>query len=203
MKHTIVTLIFAVCLITGSTFAALADGDAKQSEALQYPDISSIALLSESQHYELMDKLSKEKTEFEGKLLAQLTPTTPEEVKYAIVTIMGMYRMDSCITALARYVNLHNKNYHSLSYKIFGEYPAADALVRIGDRSVPEMIRNIETNDNSDVRLSSALVIEYIYRDDDITKLVLNKEKNILKDEMRKNRIEEVLQKMFKVPAQK
>lgn len=111
----------------------------------------------------LLNQLSKDRSDLQAKLLSQLDESNPKALNLGIAYLLGVYRMDQTVQHLSKYIAL--KNVQSMDNKrlpLYGEYPVVEALIRIGNPAIPEMLRNIESSDDDNVRKLSARVIRYI-----------------------------------------
>lgn len=125
--------------------------------------ISKLASLQEGERLKLLNQLSKDHSDLQTKLLSQLDESNPKAVNFGIAYLLGVYRMDQAVQHLSKYIAL--RNVQSMDNKrllLYGEYPVVEAMIRIGNPVIPEMLKNIESSDDENIRKLSARVIRYI-----------------------------------------
>jgi hypothetical protein len=74
-----------------------------------------------------------------------------------------------------------------------GEYPAMNALIKIGNPSIPAVIRNLAESDDAKVRELSLKILYRIDGDKDIVKLRLQKALAAQKDSQKQARLQSAL----------
>ncbi len=72
--------------------------------------------------------------------------------------LVGMNRYAEAAGSLARLITLEDEA-RSPKRRRWGQYPVAEALVRIGKPVIPAMLRNLETSDDEKTRRLTAKVI--------------------------------------------
>jgi len=98
--------------------------------------------------------------EFINSLIRMLRSKTDEEKTIRICYILGEYRATEAIFDLAKLITLEYKaNVNDKKYPRWSRYPVQEALIKCGSRSIPYMLRNIESSDNKQVQELSAGVI--------------------------------------------
>lgn len=109
----------------------------------------------------LLGQATKERMEFQKALIAQLDESNPKEVTFSIAYLLGLHRMEQSASHLSRYIALEADADEVLhkDFPLWNRYPVAEALVRIGNPSVPVMLKNIEKSQDKNVRVLSAKVI--------------------------------------------
>jgi len=82
-------------------------------------------------------------------------------------------------------------------FPIISGYPAMDALVKIGNPSIPAVIRNLEESEDAKVRELSLKVLYRIEGDKDIVQLRLQKALEVQQDSKKKARLQTALQALL------
>jgi hypothetical protein len=77
-----------------------------------------------------------------------------------------------------------------------GNYPAFEALIKIGNPSIPAVIRNLAESDDAQVRKLSLQVLTRIDGDKDISQLRLQKALNAETDSTKKARLQSALKSL-------
>ena len=111
-----------------------------------------------------LNKVTIDRLAFEQQLLVKLATDQPVEKKFAIIFVLGEYRMERAVPYLSSIITLENENLSVNSREpLIGAYPVVEALARIGTPAAPEMLKNIETSDNETVRGLSLRVLKGVY----------------------------------------
>ncbi len=135
-------------------------------ESKPSPEVRSIAQmqkLSLEQRLQLLDGLCKDRAAVQRALLDQLATSKVEQDKFAVVYLLGMYRMEGAVPQLATLILLKDNQQEIRDREsLWDVYPVVEALIRIGNPAVPKMVENIENSGDANVRELSARVISYV-----------------------------------------
>lgn len=108
---------------------------------------------------------------------------------------LGEMRVPQAVNALADKVTLAFDSSRTpiFHFPIISGYPAMDALVKIGNPSIPAVIRNLAESDDAKVRELSLKVLYRIDGDKDIVQLRLQKAIAAQKDSQKQARLQAAL----------
>jgi hypothetical protein len=107
--------------------------------------------------------VQKRRSELIGFLKRMLRRETDNEKKIRICYLLGEYRATEAINDLTHHITLEaDVKPFSTEIPRWFKYPAQEALVKCGTRSVPPMILNLETSNDELVRELSATVIWHV-----------------------------------------
>lgn len=141
-----------LCAFAGS--GAPAEGDLiwplMQAETLEESDKETAAL-------------QESRSQLVTSLIIMLRRSPNREEKIRICFLLGEYRATEAVVDLAEHITLREE----ITKDIIGTprwhfYPAQEALAKCGARSIPYMVRTLETSDDEEVRKLSAGVITMI-----------------------------------------
>lgn len=145
--------------------------------------------LDETQCEAALSKLSLRRAEMQRELITVLNTSHSESVEAASAYLIGLYRMDGAVKALAESIRLKTKNILQDRESLIGAYPAFDALIAIGSPSIPALIENLAESDDSLVRELSLRAVCRIDRDNSIVEIRLNKALNAENDSGKQKRL--------------
>ena len=119
---------------------------------------------------------------------------------------LGLMRVESSAPILAREIGLeHNGSeefvHVHISIGSIPQYPAVEALVKIGNPSIPAVIKNLAESDDAQVRNLSLQVLYRIDGDKDISQLRLQKALAVEKDSQRQARLQTALKALAEASA--
>lgn len=186
-------------VLTSNTINMVIDDSASQpASTTNSVFIPKLASTREGERLKLLNQLSKDRSDLQAKLLSQLDESNPTALNLGIAYLLGVYRMDQTVQDLSKYIAL--KNVQSMDNKrlpLYGEYPVVEALIRIGNPAIPEMLRNIESSDDDNVRKLSARVIRYI-DGTEIAQFRLEKRMEAESDQIKKMRLRVAIESIRK-----
>jgi len=113
--------------------------------------------------------------------------------RYYVASLLGEYRDMTAVYALNKVIKLEDADYVSRSrftIWFWGRYPAVDALVSIGDPSLPVLEDNLATSDDPEIRELSLYSIAAVEHSADVTRAELLRIIKLEKNEARKRRLE-------------
>jgi len=150
--------------------------DLKDDTGTNGERIARIAGLGNKERMELVEELANERVVIQGNLINQLGGSQSKRTTFAAAFLLGLYRMEQSVDHLSKFIALENEE-TELSGRIplWGHYPVAEALIRIGKPAIPAMLRNIETSDTAKVRELSIQVIRYV-EGHEIGRIILEKQ---------------------------
>lgn len=152
---------FVVASMVGIVqFGALAQSAPPSTAAIER--IRGLNNLGEQQQIALADDLSRERADLGGALLTKLRSES-KPTRAVAAYLLGYYRMTEGVDDLANIIDLTVKVPHDPFRQYnWTEHPAVDALIRIGNASIPPVLENLATSDDRQVRELSASVIKYV-----------------------------------------
>jgi hypothetical protein len=109
-----------------------------------------------------LEKIDQDQEALATQLIVQVRNPSSNEAKLAAIYLLGRFRMEQGVPALVANIDFHDESVrgvHINAIPLLGEWPAVDALIRIGGRADSEMIRLLATNDDVKVRQLSMLVL--------------------------------------------
>ena len=130
--------------------------------------------LDEAERIRALERLSKTRSDMQTALISQLDDSNPKEVTFSIAYLLGINRMEESVPHLSKYIALEADVAINKRLSLWDQYPSVEALIRIGNPAVPEMLKSIETSKDKKVRELSARVVRYVMGPD-IAKVVLEK----------------------------
>lgn len=102
----------------------------------------------------------EKRSEFIRSLIRMLRGNPEKERMIRICYLLGEYRATEAIWDLSKHIKLEDKTTGKLKkYPRWSRYPAQEALIKCGFRSIQYMIKNLETSEDEQVRKLSAMVI--------------------------------------------
>lgn len=124
--------------------------------------LSKMDKLNESERDVLLNDAIIESRDIQGVLLQKLDVQN-DTVKFHAAYMLGEYRFEQAVDSLSHVITLEDKlPVQQQAEKYRPRFPAVHALIRIGNPSIPVMIRNIETSGDEKVQKLSLLVVIYI-----------------------------------------
>ncbi len=153
----------AIIVLLGLAAGCLAMSNPIVSPSRDGVDFDHFADMSRAELVSNLNNLGTDRTRLETELIAHLRGAPPKQTKIAIVYLMGMYRMEGAVRDLATMIDFHDDEAGiSKHLPLWDEWPAAQALARIGGRAAPEMVHNLATSDTPKVRELSAVVLRVV-----------------------------------------
>jgi HEAT repeat protein len=125
-------------------------------------------------------------------LLSELA-SRDDESKCFAVYLLGEYRFPQAADRLAKIITLKAKVRENSREWFWDINPVVEALIKIGNPSIPAVVRNLAESDNADVRSLSLKVLCRIDGDKDIVQLRLQKAIAAQKDSNKKARLQAAL----------
>lgn len=147
--------------------------------------------------------INEQRLKFVNSLIRMLRSETDTEKKVRICYLLGEYRATRAILELADNITLEAKiEPYSDKLPKWLKYPAQEALVKCGYRSIPYMLRNIESNDDKQITELSTRVIWQIIGEGlsrtldgkDYARMIIEKRLNEQSDPAKKARLKSSLE---------
>jgi hypothetical protein len=85
-----------------------------------------------------------------------------KDVKACAAYLLGQYRIAEAVQNLAAAITLDMGFGIQKRERLWGQYPVVQALVQIGQPSVPYMVRNLEESDDAKMRELSLKVVRHV-----------------------------------------
>jgi hypothetical protein len=182
-----------ICIIlTGVAVLAVDQTNMKIQADANTALIGQMGALNDEERIELVEQLIKERIHMERNLIRQLDNSKTKQAKFAVAFLLGYYRMEKSVPHLSKLITLEAQGTKQKRENLWDRYPVVEALIRIGNPAIPEMIRNIETSEDNKVRELSARVIRYV-EGAEIGRIVIEKAIEKQTDPRRKARLEAAL----------
>ena len=143
-----------------------------------------------------LSNLSANRISVQRELLDLLENSNSEKMKESAAYLLGIYRMDAAVPMLARFIALSVKPQLQDHEALILGYPAKDALIKIGNPSIPAMIRNLTESDDAKVRDLSFQVLCRIDGDKEISQLRLQKALKMETDSQKQARLQAALKSL-------
>ena len=154
-----------------------------------------LATLPAEGRQQLLLQCFETRQSLERELIGQFDVAQADDVRCDIAYALGLYRMEGAVGALSRHIKLRSAMHRRRP--LGGEYPAVDALGRIGNPAIPEMIKNIENSDDPQVQELSLRVIRYV-EGAEVCKFVLQLAIDKQADKEKKGRLSSALDAITK-----
>jgi HEAT repeat protein len=171
---------------------SVAASDTEIAERSNKEGLGNLKTMKLEDQMTLIEKLSKEKSDLQSVLISQLEPTAPKEAIFNVAYLLGLYRMEKSVGSLSKFISLKNDTLLSDRESAWGQYPVAEALIKIGHPSIVPMIENLETSDDELVRKLSVQVILYV-EDPEVTKFIIERAIKKQTDEKKQHRLQSAL----------
>ena len=155
------------CLIAGTLpigVSAFIEGDDMTNSTTRnvVTKLRSLKEMTPEEKEALLSSLGREWQQVEGVLVTNLG-SEDDETRFCSAYLLGLYRYSYAAGSLARKITMENtKLKDNERMARWQQYPAVEALIRIGKPSVPAMLRNLESSSDKHVRGLSARVIFYV-----------------------------------------
>ena len=196
-------LYFAACIL--SSLAAYSQ-TVNSNHTVSPRDIISL-VRSNSGSLDIFQKdlsdLRANRQQFTRRMLDILLDSKSSELsKVAAVFCLGEIRAVDAVNPLAKQISLEfnfRKYYWSNFPPDFPQYPAVDALVEIGNPSIPAVIRNLAESDTAKVRDLSLQALTRIDVDKDISQLRLQKALKAEKNPQKQARLQAAIKSLVAV----
>lgn len=107
-------------------------------------------------------KLAVERRQLGRTLIQRMNATRSKDVKACSAYLLGQYRIAEAAQDLAAAITLDMGFSKQKKLPLWGQYPVVQALVEIGQPSVPYMIRNLEESDDAKIRELSLTVLRHV-----------------------------------------
>jgi len=166
-----------------------------QTNASPFDLMRSVSL---EKRYQATEFLEKERQETIKNLILILSGNFSPDVKDFSAKLLGDYRASEAVDILVQNFELDLRP-RSILGLLADDYiqPATWALIKIGNPSIPAVIRNLEETDNARIRGLSLKVLYQIDGDKDIVQLRLQKALTAQSDPQKKDRLKAALQALL------
>jgi len=182
MLNEIGNLAFLAALF--STFCCASD----LSSVRRLPDLNS------AEREEMLEKLIKTHTDGEVNLKQILANSaSKKEVTIAAVYLAGLYRLGDTVSELAKIIFLEEHERIQKSEALWGQFPVVEALIKIGNPSVPKMLELIQESSDPKTRKLAATVILHI-ETESVGAFILQKKMDTQTDAAQKERLGAAIQ---------
>jgi hypothetical protein len=158
--------------------------------------LGSLNKMSDKERESILIDASDDRDQLESSLLVQLN-SPDKEIKCYAAFLLGFYRCEKAVPALSQQISLEDPTVRLHGLWFWSHYPAADALARIGQRSIPAMFSNIETSDDPKVQKLSRDVIRVIADDPEIVHILFKRQIDKQQDEKKKEKLQTALQALY------
>jgi HEAT repeat protein len=185
-------IILALVLITSLSAVKLEAGDENSSAYHVTPE--DIIASAQAKNLDIFNAVSSgfiaERARLNNELLNIFkNPKSSNPNRCAAAFYLGEMRSPNAVDALAPEIMLHLNGVSIDEIPMIMGNPVADALVKIGNPSIPAVIRNLAESDDVQVRKLSLQVLYRIDGDKDISQLRLQKALKVEKDSQKQARL--------------
>jgi HEAT repeat protein len=164
-------------------------------------------LLARLHNLEQLDDSAREALAFSGRqehneiqrALVRALGSDNKEVKVVAAYLLGEFRCSEAADSLARAITLADDKLH-FSEPLWDTHPALEALIKIGNPSVPALIQNLSESDDPGVRAFSLTALRRIDDDKDISRLRLEKARMAQRESQKQARIQAALESLAQGP---
>ena len=189
------TVCFLFCV---QVFLAPLLSDAQTNEIF-VDQLVRLEKMTGTEKVELIDDVGKNLRLLQKALSNQLIIGNNEAKCYAAYFI-GEYRFSQSANNLAQVIALHEDFLRPNGrIWVWGQYPAMEALIKIGNPSIPAVIRNLAESDDAKVRELSLKVLYHIEGDKDIVQLRLQKALRTETDLQKQARLQAALKNLDEI----
>ncbi len=191
-------LVMGVCVtlvrVTDGQSPSLAKTDNPPSTSTR-DQIKALERLNDREFEALAVQMYNDQQEIQTSLLNQLGSSN-KEARCRAAFLLGEYRFPRAASKLAQIINLEADIRSNPSEWFWGQYPAFEALVKIGNPSIPPVTRNLEDSDDVLVRNLSLKVLYYVDGDKEVVKLRLQRALDAQKDPAKQARLQFALKSL-------
>ena len=155
--------------------------------------------LTEKERDALLREADRNLHQLEEALLTKLVSEN-QDVRFYAAYLLGQYRFPRAADSLAQNITMEDDVRSTMLRSpewFWDRYPAAEALVKIGEPSIPSVIRNLSESDNSKIRELSLKVLCCVEKDQDIVKLRLQKAATLQPHQEKKARLDAALRTLL------
>lgn len=157
------------------------------------PAFVQMGALPEKERMELIKEQTQGYYALQNNLIHQLGAATSKHHRFSAAFLLGLYRMPDAASHMAKYIALEEtERRRNKRLPLWGRYPVAEALIRIGRPAVPAMLQNIATSDDEKVCELSANVIRHV-EDPEIGRFIVERAIKKQPDAEKKKRLQEAL----------
>ena len=131
--------------------------------------------MSEERQAQIVEDMLQNRRDLESNLVDVLSKKTSNQSACAAAFLLGECRLVGAIGILSKSITLAAQfSREQKRESLWGEFPAVEALVKIGSVAVPSMLTLIEGNKDAEVRKLAATVIFHI-EGDEVAEFMLQK----------------------------
>ncbi|MGH7976619.1 MAG: hypothetical protein ACREDS_00525 [Limisphaerales bacterium] len=197
-------IIFALLLIAGLNAVRLQAGEEKGSAYQATPE--NIIASAKAKNLDIFNAVSGNFITERARLNSELlnifkNPKSSNPNRCAAAFYLGEMRFPNAADALAPEITLHLSGVTIDEIPMTMGNPVADALIKIGNPSIPAVIRNLAESDDAQVRKLSLQVLCRIDGDRDITQLRLQKALKAETDSQKQARLQAALKELGKTSS--
>lgn len=118
----------------------------------------------EKEAKEIVSKVIEDRMQIQSQLILQLAAPKSKHHQIVVVYLLGFYRMSGATRDLAKVITLESEDYlkQQTRLPLWGRYPAAGALIKIGMPSIPVAMERLETAETELVVELGTMVIDKI-----------------------------------------
>ena len=136
--------------------------------------IRELGAMEERKRLDILSQFSKERSKIEQTLITLLSSQKETDAAFAAAYLLGIYRMERSVPALAQAIALQDKrNRITDGEPLWEKYPAVEALIRIGKPSITSMLDLIQTKDDAKIRDLATMVIFHV-EGHDVSEFIIN-----------------------------
>lgn len=169
-------VLLAGCLLSGMTVSLdRAKGQSAMPDSEIAQLMSQLDSLDEKAQMSLLSRVDEQRNQLLTLLVRYLDTSPSKNVQAAAIYIIGRHRFSEGTTELVRHIDFDaGERMRSASLPLWDQYPAMEALIRIGLPSIQPTIELLATDSNELRRSLATKVIRYV-EGPEVAKFVLDR----------------------------
>ena len=142
----------------------------------------------------LLDKLGRERSDLQGELVSMLDPSKTTE-NLGVICLLGEYRMDQAAPKLVAFLTMRIPPRRQNREALWSEYPAADALERIGVPGLSAVLAHVEMKgDDVETLQVAARVVRGVLKDKAVARLFVERAMTQQADALRRDYLKKLIE---------
>ena len=156
--------------------------------------------LDQRARMDLCSHVDEQRDELLTVLIRHLNTTTSASIKTAAIYLIGRHRLPDGVRELIKQIDFDSESQSRGSpLPLWGQYPAMEALINIGQPAVPAAVELL-AKDMNDLRRDLAVkVIRYV-EDAEIARFILARAQSNEPDQNRKANLQDAIGRLDKLP---
>ena len=205
MKTSLVSVRISEAVVIGyltffvyASITTLAEGAEKDNNQIMIGRLQEIETLSDKDKEILVLDARHFRQHIQEVLLTKMG-SAREDAKPCVVYLLGEYRCAEAVDNLSRVITLEDKSFLLRKRKnewLWDLYPVVEALIKIGNPSIPAVIRNLEESDDVKVIELSLQVLRNVENNKEIAQLRLQRALDAQQNPLKQARLRSVLRSL-------